>query len=797
MKFLKKSIYALSLVSMMGLWSCSQEEMLPGGDVTAKGHLVPVTLTVSRGDAQTRTELSENYATGGLNDVWESGDKLAVYNSEGAYAGELTIGEGVGTDTGVFSGEVTAEDGLNQEFNLWYTDPVATGTEEADGKPIYYGTSKTEKKPVMIVNLSKMPKYTTVKELSAMDILSKKVKLNIKGNQAVVADSETMASHLAMVRFSLNGIPTDKAGKLIIRGPITHSGGTSEYEGILYKTELSLADGGTEKTASFTDNKGFEIDEVQGGDNIYMAFIPGTYNLSFHVECDGVNYDYAFTKATELEAGVYYNAFTKAEGAEEGTIDGVNIPLQKEILAELHVHAAYDGANPAKIIEYKPFSVVNGSPEAVFTLQDYDYYVTNFGLASAPAGYTFKGWSQQDPEDGVEKVDSEAITILSYNYNKFFIYAVWEKDAEEFDHTNPGFTSNWGGAGSLIPPSYTDTKQVSAKYTGNGWCSNAYSLFTSDAWCDPIIYHNNGIVNGALYSTRVASPSYYQWGRWMGIPYNSNMLRLNSFGQSINNTYWALDNAFALGESIKDNAQVKYQNTQYGSVYGGYFAIMNTTTYYSGGWTNDMAKRFSIVFGAAASQGNNYLDYIKSSDALAGVCSWEDRSGNPCPDGWRIPTFAELRNLIPGGGVSGSVTGTYAEVREINNQKIAFRYEVTKNSDNIPCVNIVSVPTTKSSVSANDAIFDGATVLSIGAYGFIGHNGAMNKYKTQAYVWSADSYKNAYGVGGTCLIIEFSGTTAKFKGSYQDRIYGMNVIPIRDDNAKHTDLRPLFPYSAL
>ncbi len=184
MRLINKSIYALALASMMGLWSCSQDEALPGGQTTAKGHPVPVTLTVSRGDAQTRTELSENLQNGGLNDVWESGDKLAVYNAEGLYAGELTISDGWGTDTGVFTGEVTAETGQH-EFNLWYTDPEATGTDEESGKPIYFNSDKE-----MVVDLSKMPKFNSVKDLSAMDILSKKVKLNINGNQATLVIDE-------------------------------------------------------------------------------------------------------------------------------------------------------------------------------------------------------------------------------------------------------------------------------------------------------------------------------------------------------------------------------------------------------------------------------------------------------------------------------------------------------------------------------------------------------------------------------------------------------------------------------
>ena len=313
MKYLNKSIYAFALVGMAGLWSCSQEDVLQGGDVTASGHPVPVTLTVNRGDAQTRTVLSENTATGGLNDVWEEGDKLAVYNSNGAKAGELVITDGVGEDTGVFTGVITSENG-QYDFNLWYTDPVATGAKEADGKPLYFN-SKNE----MVVDLSKMPKYTTVEDLSAMDILSKKVKLNIKDNNATLVQDEKMVAHLAMARFSLNGIPAGETGKLTIK----NNGASTD--GILYKQRLSLASSSNEGTVARPE--GIVINDVNPGEDIYLAFIPQTYTLSFTFESEKDTYTFSFENPTELEGGVYYSAFTKEEGAEEGEFNGVNIPL--------------------------------------------------------------------------------------------------------------------------------------------------------------------------------------------------------------------------------------------------------------------------------------------------------------------------------------------------------------------------------------------------------------------------------------------------------------------------------------
>ena len=357
---------------------------------------------------------------------------------------------------------------------------------------------------------------------------------------------------------------------------------------------------------------------------------------------------------------------------------------------------------------------------------------------------------------------------------------------------NPGDMSSWGGVGMLIEPKYTDTKDTSKKYRDGGWCNNDYSLYLEGGWCDPIIYHSNGIVNGALYSTRVASPSYFQWGRWMGFPYNDNMLIINSYGQPVNN-YWAADNAFALGESIKDNGTVRYQNTQHGSVYGGYFALMATTWWLPKGWDNSMAIKASVIFAGAESQpSSSWQDYLNTNEN----CTWENRAGNPCPDGWRIPTMNELKALIPGGKTTFKIEGSHAEVRSVNGEKYAFCYKIDTNNEGVPCLNIVSVKTNKDNVNVNDPIFNNTQIVSIGAYGIINYEGAREYYKTRAYVWSSESGTggNFSGYAGAALRIIFSGNSATISYTLSDRINGATVIPIRDDNAKHTDIRPWFPH---
>lgn len=353
---------------------------------------------------------------------------------------------------------------------------------------------------------------------------------------------------------------------------------------------------------------------------------------------------------------------------------------------------------------------------------------------------------------------------------------------------SPASTNNWGGAGIDILPSYTDSKSTSPKYSSDyGWCNNDYSVYETGAWNDPITYHYNGIVGGALYSTNEASPSYYQWGRWMGFPYYSDMIQINSFGQPVNDNYKYHDNnSYVLGETVR-KAPYVYTNTQYNSVYGGAFAKMNTKAYFSQGWDNEMALKASVIWAIQSSQTSGWQDYLKTNE----VCKWSDRCGNPCPPGWRIPTMAEINNLIPS---SKSVTDYSAEVKTIGQDKYAFRYKVD-TADGIPCIKITSVKTTKSSVEYNDAIFNGIAPLVIKALGLCSFTGDRGYYLRRACVWFDGSYQGGgySGIAAGYLKIIFEGNTAKFSLSYTDRINAMTIIPVRDNSATPDDLKPIFP----
>ena len=766
MKLKSISIYMLSLAGMLGLWSCSTDEAISEGGLVASGEKVPVTITISRG-AQTRTELSENTTNGGLNQVWSEGDVVELYNSDGAKAGTLTLQSGANTPDGIFKGEVTGETGT---YRLWYF-----GKPQADAENPYPYLDFSTTEGQVKLDLQNQ-NFRSLNELEAVDILSTDVNIVVKNEQGIVGQTVTMNPHVAMARFTISGIPDGTSGTVKIYNNLN-----SDRGGIYAKQPLLLStgvqQGGNTTTTSFT------YDEVNNGEDIYVAFIPNAYTLHFEFEAsNGAKYTHTFGQ-NDIEAGVYYRSFNKEDGEETGTIEGIEVPMQLSEKYTLRYHANFEGAEP------ESFEDVQYKAPAVFTLKGY----ADTGLSSRE-GYTFLGWANSASATQPD-ITGSSITLSEDDKNTpRDVYAVWEKIGIEIkDPNNPGDMSNWGGAGELIAPKYTDTKDTSKKYKNGGWCNNDYSIYLEGGWCDPIIYHSNGIVNGALYSTRDASPSYYQWGRWMGFPYNDNMLIIDSFGQPVNN-YWAEDNAYALGESIKDNGTVRYQNTQYGSVYGGYFALMATTWWLSGGWDNAMAIKSSIIFGGAESQPKGkWQDYLKTNEN----CKWEDRAGNPCPDGWRIPTISELVNLIPGGqNKSVTINGSYAEVREVKGEKFAFCYKVSTNEEGVKCLNIVSVRTNKSSVTVNDPIFNGAPILSIGAYGMMNFEGGRDYYNDRAYVWSCESQQggNYSGYAGAALRIIFSGNNATISTTLSDRINGAIVVPIRDPEATHTDIRPWFPH---
>ena len=393
------------MMSVMGLWSCSNDEMLPGGS-DLQGHPVTLTLTVNRGDAQTRTELSENTQTGGLNDVWVSGDVLHVYDKTGEEVGTLDLIDGPNTSVGVFKGTVNATQG-EQELAIWYYGDVESNPNLSFTK--YSGRNGLK------VDLHTQ-NFADVKSLSALDILSKKVTLNVNGENSTVVKDEVMEAHLAMAKFSLAGLPEGTKGTLNIYnvdGYGSNSISGEEYYNTLNTTTLDFARVGQAQTSS--DKNPIVVENVVADQYVYVAFVPSSYKLGFiFTASNGDVYRYAFENSTILEAGKYYTAFN----GEGDVIDGVNIPLTKDIPSRyiIRYHSNY-GSDDVFTIEQ------DFNADRTVTI-DKTYTQTN--LPQQGVNKVCIGWSTS--EDG--KVNISSSLTLEEGQYEVDVYAVWYDQSE-------------------------------------------------------------------------------------------------------------------------------------------------------------------------------------------------------------------------------------------------------------------------------------------------------------------------------------------------------------------------------
>ena len=302
MNLFKKSIYALSLVSMTCLWSCSQEEMLSGdGDLAVKGQPVKLTLTVNRGGVQTRTILTEDASTGGLVSKWKTGDKLYVYDTNGNKVGTLELESLVSPSVGVFSGTVTAEDGIH-DYSFWHYT--------VDGEMVF--TTEDSNSHRLTVNVANQ-NFTSIEDLSALDILTSNdpsdmadVQVIVKDGQAAVAKDITLRSRLAMAHFSLSGIDPNAAGTLKIY---------DVNDNIYIQDGLMFSNTGSGNKLQAGEGEGIKVTISEGQTDVYVALIPtfGTplkeYTLGFELTDtdNGKVYTYQFINPTVLKAGVYYS----------------------------------------------------------------------------------------------------------------------------------------------------------------------------------------------------------------------------------------------------------------------------------------------------------------------------------------------------------------------------------------------------------------------------------------------------------------------------------------------------------
>lgn len=511
MKHLHKSIFSLALASLLSLASCSQEDVLSGGTDTVKGHPVQLTLTVNRGDAQTRTVLSENDKNGGLNDKWVDGDMLKVYNSAGQKIGELNLIEGADTDTGIFSGEVTAENGTS-DYRVWYyNDDVVSFDHNA--------SNATE--PTVLVDLSNQA-YGDVTALSAMDMLSQDISLTITGNAAVVAERCTMEARLAMVRFSLKNIGA-ASGTLKIYDEL------NQNRAMITKGSFGLAPNHQGQKFRSVATPAITVPVTEGKD-VYLALYPDSYRIGFEFTETGTNkkYKFAFKGATTLEAGTYYCAFDKDENADpdvEGEIGGIPVifePAEEEYAIIFHS----EGGDPIGGESFKK------ETPCTITIDDYDDQARN-GL---PAHRELLGWAVEGTTDVIETYtypEGTYTVTLAPVYSGNYIWTIeWrfnygdyelvpEQGEEKYIGTKDKLTAGYDGIQSgkeyTLPEGYPndkDNKRRRRTPIGLGKNNPTREGFVFDGW----LLERPGNVNG---DSEVSAN--YTWGPNNTILYTGNI----------------------------------------------------------------------------------------------------------------------------------------------------------------------------------------------------------------------------------------------------------------------------------
>lgn len=350
-----------------------------------------------------------------------------------------------------------------------------------------------------------------------------------------------------------------------------------------------------------------------------------------------------------------------------------------------------------------------------------------------------------------------------------------EPKKEEEQPNNPGNTGSWGGPD-------TDMNFVRGNVTWttdeDGWLVNCRNAAHTGGFGTYVTYKNNAIQNGLL-SSKGTTAYFFQWGRWLGYPSTTNRTCFqngNAYGNYPNSSQYL--------------PGVETYNMSLGYV-GDTGLVPSYCAAYMGGnsFTREKALNWSILFGMVSSL-ISHGDYIAANEE----CNWEDRCGNPCPDGYRIPTASELEALIPES--VDEINGKHAEIKVVDGVAYAMRWEVI-NSGSVPYLEIKSIKSNLRQVEFENPIFDNATPIRFAAYGYLDNEGDLQGRGSIGVYWSNESGKNTInnttGNGGKYLEIDFNKNTAVMGIGVALRSFGAPIVSIKDEQAKSSTLTPLFP----
>lgn len=563
-----------------------------------------------------------------------------------------------------------------------------------------------------------------------------------------------------------------------IAGVVTLSSGAGTASGV-FKGEVTLSDNGEDEIALFYLGKG--VDPANVKDKKYIIDLSSqTDNLEGLAEKDFLatttlvkNMNGTATASVAMNRLVDEAYFTLAlpDGLTLGegdvvTISGDNMTVGRAITLSKTSGDVWDWDNTAA-------NQVTGSITVTKTSEMGNaLYFTMHGNQTVAPTFTVT-------KDGYRYTAAMG-TAHTWNGSQFVNnngepIAVTDWTKEELP-TDPGDFNNWGGENTEIK--YTVGKLTKVA-TADGWVTNVDN-YSHGGWGTYITYEQNAIIDGLLSSNESGSAFYFQWGRWLGFP------------AACVNTYFQNDDVHGHYPTSAQNLPGNPHNNLNIGYMGDSRLMATWCSGYMGAnssFTRQKAKEWSIMFAMVSSFIVGNYDYIYANED----CKWEDRSGNPCPDGYRLPSVAELETFIPS---CNTIDGTYKEFKVINGERYAMQW--TPGSDDTKYVEIKSVKSDATNISSVD--FSGAPSIKLYAYGFID---SRQKPATRSSVgslgmyWSNESGANTLsgtnGNGAKYLSVIFNGSEINFSIRVAPRTFGACVLPIKDSKAKSASVTPWFP----
>lgn len=569
-----------------------------------------------------------------------------------------------------------------------------------------------------------------------------------------------------------------------IAGVVTLSSGAGTASGV-FKGEVTLSDNGEDEIALFYLGKGvnpadvkdkkYIIDLSSQTDNLeglaekdflattcFVKYMNGTANAS--VEMNRYVDEAYFT--LELPDGL-----TLGEG-DVVTISGDNMTVGRAITLSETSGDVWGWDNTAANQVTGSITVTKTSEMGnalYFTMHGNQTVAPTFTVTKDGYRYTAT-MSTAHTWNGSEFVNNNGEPIAVTNWTK-----------EEIP-TDPGDFNNWGG--NVTYPSYGTANLTRIGNSADAWCSNERS-FQDFGFAAPYTFPYNAIENGILTSNTYNNGEqarFFQWGRWLGFPryVENRYVTMLSYGGSGTGAY---------PRGISD------------SMYQAYYCwdMDSRATYaYTTAWTSSGMKKQQAVNSSIIFICRN-ADYLQTADMNL---SWQERCGNPCPDGYRIPTADEMYIFVPeqGADSDGNYSGSHAEIKVVNGQKYAVKWTV--NSAN-KSVSVISVPTTENTVTANSAIFNGKTPVVLEAKGFlysenegVGLNETLTDGTYVGGYWTSSSTLEGENIpvgNSLCVMVYVKGNTWSVALEYAPRTWGLCVMPIKDSKAKATPQRPWVP----